>query len=221
MNTKQQVRHLTAAAKPEPRLPTATPLRVALAILVGTLPLACVTKRLDAATADASAQMSPACVQTIANLRQQCESASDAALEGLTQVLPQQRASLAVSCSDPAGQAAIAELDTCLSQLEARKSAYDAEAESRQSEVQDRVPQVKADPEYQATVEAWKRQRDLVRLQCSDADVRRNVRDANAGAARRECDRMKDGLDDLSADMRGILERHGIDPRDARALGLW
>ncbi len=188
--------------------------------LISALNVACVSKMMEDNIANASPQNAPGCIQTVNKLTEQCNSASDDTLDGLMSVLPQQRASLGPTCSDPAVQPALHDLDACLAGLEQRKIAQDAEAATRRAEAQGRVPDVKADPDYQSIAEAWKRQNDIVKLQCSDAERRRQVRDSHADESRRECDRLRTRLDEISASLREVLERHGIDPRDARALGL-
>lgn len=194
---------------------------VLLPCLVAALVSGCFLAKKSAQPQDPAASMAPQCEATAAKLQSACEEAPAEASSALSAHLERQRAALAPHCSDPSVEPAFAKLDQCLASLHTRGQAEQEEALARQEAVKDKVPYVKADQKYQDTLATWQAQVDDTNLACDDAEDRRRARMDNAATAQRKCDRLSEQLRETEAQMRAILESHGIDPRDAPALGLW
>lgn len=170
---------------------------------------------------DAGAAMAPQCEAQMQKLHAYCAEFPDQVPEAAVTHIKGQRDALVMQCKYAPTDPAVVEVDGCVAGLEGRSNAQGAEASTRQAAAADKVPHVKADPKYQEILATWKGQSDDAQLACDDAEDRRRARMDNATTAQRKCDRVTEELRATEAQMRAILESHGIDPRDAPALGLW
>lgn len=122
-------------------------------------------------------------------------------------------------CGDRASAARMPKLRACVDRYQA---AYD-EKLGQHDEVRQKYAKqaaaVRADPAYKPLLDRWALARD-------EADIAQNdweQKGKRQGSSPyfRVYEAKKTALDKLSAEMRDLLAKHGVDPKDATALGLF
>jgi hypothetical protein len=134
----------------------------------------------------------------------------------------QQAAGMRMQCGRQASVAPkLAELDACAARLDASVGAENAAQAERLPLVRAKATEVRADPEYLKLLESWKSAKHAVTVTGDNWEIAK--RESNRSVFEYQS-RHKDAVkhkDAVAAAMRAFFARHGIDPRDAAAVGLW
>lgn len=146
--------------------------------------------------------------------------ANPEAMAGVRSGMEQQHAFITANCRTLATPERVAKMDACLAQVRGVAQTSGSEAAARRSAAAPKVPEVRADPAFQAATAKVRTLLDEQTLHCENADNATKDGSPNAELWRRKCLDAQDRASAANAERNAILGRHGIDPRDAAALGL-
>ena len=107
----------------------------------------------------------------------------------------------------------LAQLDQCVSQLEAFELEDDPGAPTRRAAAKDRAVATRQQPDFKAIIDDWMRALDGKNITCRNRDVS----DSDA----RECERWHGEMTKVEDRLSTYLVKQGYDKRDFRPLGLW
>jgi hypothetical protein len=107
----------------------------------------------------------------------------------------------------------LAQLDQCVSQLEAFELEDDPGAPTRRAAAKDRAVATRQQPDFKAIIDDWMRALDGKNITCRNRDVS----DSDA----RECERWHGEMTKVEDRLSAYLVKQGYDKRDFRPLGLW
>jgi len=107
----------------------------------------------------------------------------------------------------------LAQLNQCVSQLEAFELEDDPGAPTRRAAAKDRAVATRQQPDFKAIIDDWMRALDGKNITCRNRDVS----DSDA----RECERWHGEMTKVEDRLSAYLVKQGYDKRDFRPLGLW
>ena len=142
------------------------------------------------------------------------------ATEALRKTLEQQRGFITTHCGSIAVPERVAKMDACIADIGHLAQTSTSAAAARRSAASPKVAEVRADPEYQAAAAKLRTLLDEQQLHCENADNAEKDGSPNLGLWRTKCRQAEDRAAAANGERHAILRRHGIDPRDADALGL-
>lgn len=122
-------------------------------------------------------------------------------------------------CSDPESAARIQKLQACVDGYQAAYEAKVGQHDGVRRKYAKETAEVKADPAYAQLLDKWALARDEADIAENDW-VQKGKRQSSSPYFR-VYEAKKSTLDKLSAEMRALLAKHGVDPKDATALGLF
>lgn len=177
--------------------------------------------------APAAQQASAGCAMQASMMRQtwcgqlQTPGLSPETLKVILQNARAQRDQIAGYCTDDAAKAELAQLDACLNGVSEATAVADTEAEARRAAAGPAVASLNADPNYVPTRDRARTLKSQVQRTCQDATQAKQRGDIDWPLKKRDCDAADANWDAAAAEMRALLQKHGIDLRDGEALGLW
>ena len=139
----------------------------------------------------------------------------------LQQRAMQNRNAFAAQCTDPQSQAGVKQLDACIAQGDAAVAEESHDAEPRRRAETPKAEALKADPKYVALRDRFKHSQNQETMACESARNAREDKSPNLATWQQQCDEFKRQADGDAGELRTMIETHGIDVRDGRALGLW
>jgi hypothetical protein len=134
--------------------------------------------------------------------------------------LDKQRSFIVSFCPSVAVPERVAKMDACIATVGQVAQSTAAEADARRSAAAPKVAEVRADPEYQAAAAKVRALLDEQRLHCENAANAERDQSPNLELWRKKCRDAEDRTATANGQRLAIVQRHGIDPRDADALGL-
>jgi hypothetical protein len=123
-------------------------------------------------------------------------------------------------CRDATSQQRLRRLETtCVAGYQHSVADRQAAHDDVRARYQSQVAELRADPAYQPQLDRWVAARDHAQIAETAWNERR--RDPDSDAYYRVFEAKKAELDEQSAAMRALLQKHGIDPKDSHVLGVW
>ena len=125
-------------------------------------------------------------------------------------------------CPGMRSRAALRELDECVKGLEQAPNQVDLQTQARRDDARANLGELRADPLFAHARRLVREARDEASMAAQDYEQAYQRGTATNVRFRAEAwEQAEKSLQEAEDRLREIIVKHGIDPRDARALGVW
>ncbi|MGI5863217.1 MAG: hypothetical protein ACOX6T_14325 [Myxococcales bacterium] len=125
-------------------------------------------------------------------------------------------------CPGMRSRAALRELDECVTSLEEAPNQVDMETQARRDAARAKLEDLRADPLFAHARRRVREAREEASLASQDYEQAYQRGAATAVRFRAEAwEQAEKNLQEAEGRLLELIVKHGIDPRDARALGVW
>ena len=122
-------------------------------------------------------------------------------------------------CTDPASAARMSKLKTCVDSYQAAYDAKKGNHDDVRRKYAKQTAEVQADPAYRPLLDKWALARDEADIAQNDWETKGQRKSSSPYF--RVYESKQKALEKLSAEMRSLLSKHGVDPKDSTTLGLF
>jgi hypothetical protein len=175
-------------------------------------------------SADASAQMTESCnAQMDKFVGTYCDDKTTRDL-GSAQVsapLAQQATALEAQCSAYAPPDRVARMDACVAKIQGAAMAAHDSQKARLPEAKAKEPSVRADPQYSALVDHFRKVDDEYLVAYDNAQTAKKNGNPNLSRYQLRAEDAQKERTKAEADLIALFKKYGLEPSDAKLLGLW
>jgi len=135
--------------------------------------------------------------------------------------IAQQAAALKGQCGSYAPPDRVAKVDACVTKIQgAAVAEHDAQKE-RLPEAKKKEPAVRADPQYATLLDRFKKVDHEYLIAFDNAQTAKKNRNPNLSRYELRAEDAQKERTQAEADLMALFKKHGIEPSDAKLLGLW
>ncbi len=173
---------------------------------------------------DTNAQMAQGCTAQMDNfLGTYCtdQTVADLGAAQASAPIAQQAAALKSQCSAYAPQDRVAKVDTCITKIQGAAIAENDAQKARLPEAKKKEPAVRADPEYATLLDRFKRVDDEYLIAFDNAQVAKKNGNPNLSRYQLRAEDAQKERTKAEANLMSLFKKYGIEPSDAKLIGLW